>query len=76
MLHSIYDVLHDSNVTLLESCQYEYRLVMIFKYSGEKTKEEMLLYVKRMQLIFWGIFAFYLAFWFFIWRMCVTHEAM
>ena len=49
---------------------------MIFKYSGEKSKEEIQAYIKKMQMTFWGIFLFYLGVWFLIWRMCVTQEAM
>jgi hypothetical protein len=50
---------------------------MLYKYGGKrKTEEEMQSYVKKMQLSYWGIFLIYLGVWFFIWRMCVTHEAM
>ena len=27
-------------------------------------------------MTYWAIFVVYLGFWFFIWRMCVSHEAI
>lgn len=52
-------------------------MCMIYKYGGErKTEDENRKYVAKMQMTYWGIFLMYLIFWFFIWRMCVTHEAM
>jgi hypothetical protein len=50
---------------------------MIYRYGGERRSlEETKKYQFRMQLTYWGIFLLYLGFWFFIWRMCVTHEQM
>lgn len=50
---------------------------MIYKYGQpKKTPEEINAYVKKMQLSYWGIFLLYLGVWFFIWRMCVSHEAI
>jgi hypothetical protein len=52
-------------------------VVMIYKYGQpKKTPDEISAYVKKMQLSYWGIFLLYLGVWFFIWRMCVTHEAI
>lgn len=50
---------------------------MIFKYGEpKKSAEEINAYVRKMQLSYWGIFLLYLGVWFFIWRMCVSHEAI
>jgi len=77
MLYSIHDFLHYSSVRKQHKLANAYSVVMLYKYGGKrKTEEEMQRYVKKMQLSYWGIFLIYLGVWFFIWRMCVTHEAM
>ena len=50
-------------------------ILMIYRYSGERrSEEEVKKYKFRMHMTYWGIFAIYIAVWFFIWRMCVANE--
>ena len=53
-------------------------ILMIYRYSDNQKKgeEEVLRFKSRMQMTYWAIFVVYLGVWFFIWRMCVSHEAI
>lgn len=50
---------------------------MIYRYNGQKKSlEETKRFQTKMQMTYWGIFLIYLGVWFFIWRMCVSKEAI
>ena len=52
-------------------------ILMSYRYSGERrSTEEANRFKGRMQMIYWCIFVVYLGVWFFIWRMCVSQEAI
>jgi hypothetical protein len=52
-------------------------ILMSYRYSGERrSTEEAKRFQGRMQMTYWCIFVMYLGLWFFIWRMCVSHEAI
>ena len=50
---------------------------MIYRYNGDrKSVEETRRFQSKMKMTYWLIFVVYLGVWFFIWRMCVSHEAI